>query len=136
MSGSAGKAVLAPFLMFEGGVAADAIALYRQAFADVQELEREPWTGQPGVAGHIKLARLRIFGTELRISDTAIAHGFTFTPSLSLFVDVPDEAALRQAIDVLGQGGAMLMSPGNYGFSRRFCWLNDRFGVSWQLNLP
>ena len=24
---------------------------------------------------------------------------------------------------------------GNYGFSQRFGWVNDRFGVSWQLNL-
>ncbi|WP_292497612.1 VOC family protein, partial [Mesorhizobium sp.] len=24
----------------------------------------------------------------------------------------------------------------DYGFSRRFAWLNDRFGVSWQINLP
>ncbi|MHB1431680.1 MAG: VOC family protein [Streptosporangiaceae bacterium] len=24
---------------------------------------------------------------------------------------------------------------GNYGFSARFGWVNDRFGVSWQLNL-
>ena len=23
----------------------------------------------------------------------------------------------------------------NYGFSPRFGWFNDRFGVSWQLNL-
>ncbi|MFS8977804.1 VOC family protein [Cupriavidus necator] len=26
-------------------------------------------------------------------------------------------------------------SPGIYGFSRRFSWVNDRYGVSWQLNL-
>ena len=132
MSGAA----LSAFLMFEGGVGADAIALYRSAFADVQELSRELWDGQPGVAGHIKLARLRIAGTEVRISDTAFAHGFSFTPSLSLFVDFDDEGTLQHAVEVLGEGGAILMAAGNYGFSRRFCWLNDRFGVSWQLNLP
>ena len=34
----------------------------------------------------------------------------------------------------LAQGGAFLMPAGNYGFSKRFAWLNDRFGVSWQIN--
>ncbi|MBX9329670.1 VOC family protein, partial [Serratia marcescens] len=24
----------------------------------------------------------------------------------------------------------------DYGFSARFGWLNDRFGLSWQLNVP
>lgn len=127
---------LCPFLMFEGGVGAAAIELYKAAFAEVEDVGRELWQGPPGEAGHIKLARLRIFGTEVRISDTAFAHGFGFTPSLSLFVDLPDETALERAVKVLGAGGAVLMAPGNYGFSQRFCWLNDRFGVSWQLNLP
>ena len=36
----------------------------------------------------------------------------------------------------LGEGGQALMPLANYGFSQLFTWLNDRFGVSWQLNLP
>lgn len=35
-----------------------------------------------------------------------------------------------------GQIGKVLMPLGEYGFSRRFGWVNDRFGVSWQINLP
>lgn len=29
-----------------------------------------------------------------------------------------------------------MMPLDNTGFSRRFGWLRDRYGVSWQLNLP
>jgi uncharacterized glyoxalase superfamily protein PhnB len=34
----------------------------------------------------------------------------------------------------LSEGGTMLMPPDNYGFSRKFAWFNDQFGVSWQVN--
>ena len=35
----------------------------------------------------------------------------------------------------LSRDGAVLMPLGGYGFSQLFTWINDRFGVSWQLNL-
>jgi predicted 3-demethylubiquinone-9 3-methyltransferase (glyoxalase superfamily) len=54
---------------------------------------------------------------------------------MSLFVECEDEAEMDAAFTRLSEGGAVLMPPGNYGFSTRFAWLNDRFGVSWQLNL-
>jgi predicted 3-demethylubiquinone-9 3-methyltransferase (glyoxalase superfamily) len=63
-------------------------------------------------------------------------HGFTFTPSISLFVDCESEAELDAAFGVLSEGGKILMPPSNYGFSTKFTWVSDRFGVSWQLNLP
>ncbi|MEV1171913.1 VOC family protein [Nonomuraea sp. NPDC049784] len=36
----------------------------------------------------------------------------------------------------LCEGGQPLMPLSSYGFSTKFGWVNDRFGVSWQLNLP
>ena len=36
----------------------------------------------------------------------------------------------------LGDGGRVYMPVGGYGFSTRFGWVGDPFGVTWQLNLP
>ena len=33
----------------------------------------------------------------------------------------------------LGEGGEVLMPLDAYDFAVRFTWLNDRFGLSWQL---
>lgn len=63
-----------------------------------------------------------------------MAHAFNFTPSMSLFVDCENEEEISHLYNALSAGGAVLMPLGNYGFSPRFGWVNDRFGVSWQLN--
>jgi uncharacterized glyoxalase superfamily protein PhnB len=54
---------------------------------------------------------------------------------MSLFVNCTSDAELEQAFEQLSAGGEVLMPLDNYGFSQRFGWVNDRFGVSWQLNL-
>ncbi|NTZ17538.1 hypothetical protein EXW96_08150 [Paenibacillus sp. JMULE4] len=36
----------------------------------------------------------------------------------------------------LSEGGQVLMPLGDYSFSKKFGWLVDKFGVSWQINLP
>jgi predicted 3-demethylubiquinone-9 3-methyltransferase (glyoxalase superfamily) len=50
-------------------------------------------------------------------------------------VECESEAELDEAFNKLSAGGTVLMPLNNYGFSTKFGWLNDRFGVSWQLNL-
>lgn len=127
---------LTPFLMFEGA-ATEAMNFYVSLFDDGEILSvtrRESDT--PGTAGSVHLAEFRVAGQRVLCSDSPVRHGFTFTPSLSLFVQCRDDAELTRLHQALAKGGTELMPLGDYGFSTRFAWVNDRFGVSWQLNLP
>ena len=125
-----------PFLMFEGK-AEEAMRFYISLFADGKIVDIERYgPGQPGAEGSVKVAKFSVAGQTVMCIDSPVKHGFTFTPAFSLFVDCESEAELRRLADALMEGGAALMPLNNYGFSRLFTWVNDRYGVSWQLNLP
>jgi predicted 3-demethylubiquinone-9 3-methyltransferase (glyoxalase superfamily) len=129
-------AEIRPFLMFQGDAEA-ALRLYVSLFED-GELKELTFYGAegPGPQGKVQSALLRIAGQELMALDSPITHAFGFTPSMSLFAVCADEAELDRVYAALSEGGQELMPLGEYGFSRKFGWVNDRFGVSWQLNLP
>lgn len=57
-------------------------------------------------------------------------------PSFSIYLTCDTEEEIDSIYNKLMQNGMALMPMDNYGFSKKFGWLNDRFGVSWQLNLP
>ncbi|GAB4052620.1 VOC family protein [Catellatospora paridis] len=129
---TAAGTTLTPFLMFEGS-AAEAMNFYVSRFDDGEILTVTPHQGEN--AG-IQLAEFRVAGQRVLCSDSSVKHGFTFTPSLSLFVQCKDDAEITRLYAALSDGGGVLMPLSHYGFSTRFGWVNDRFGVSWQLNLP
>ena len=125
-----------PFLMFQGR-AEEAMKLYVATIPDSEVVEIARYgAGEAGAEGSVKLAVVRLAGQNVMCIDSPARHAFDFTPSFSLFVDCVSEAELDRIFGTLSDGGGVLMPLGNYGFSRRFGWLNDRFGVSWQLNLP
>lgn len=69
----------------------------------------------------------------------AISAGprFQFNPSISFIVTFAPEARERldAAWKMLAEGGVALMPLDAYPFSRRFGWIQDRYGLSWQLLL-
>lgn len=124
-----------PFLMFEGSAEA-AMNFYVSLFRNSSVLYVERYgPGEPGKEGSIKRAEFAVAGQNVMCIDSPVKHGFTFTPSVSLFVDCESETELDSLFNSLSQNGGVLMPPANYGFSTKFTWLNDCFGVSWQLNL-
>lgn len=124
------------FLMFSGA-AEEAMNLYISLFPQsrIVTLERYGPEG-PGKEGTVKLAVFELNSTPLMCIDSFVQHAFTFTPATSLFVDCDDQEQMERLFERLSEGGQTMMPPGSYGFSRRFAWVQDRYGVSWQLNLP
>ena len=124
------------FLTFQGGCARAALDLYGEVFADFELREIELYgPGDVGPEGTVKVAQFHLAGAELSCADSPISHAWGFTPAVSLWVECDDERELERLFVELGRGGQAFMPLDDYGFSRRFGWVGDRFGVTWQLNL-
>src|SRR5690606_4252682 len=67
---------------------------------------------------------------------TALNGGpfFKFTPAISLCLEVPDAETASSIFKELSQSGSVLMPLQKYPFSECFGWVEDRFGLSWQIN--
>lgn len=127
---------IAPFLMFQGGHAEEAMSFYTSLFADghIVDIIRYGPEGS-GPDGTVQSARFRLAGQEFLCSDSYVGHDFTFTPSFSVWIECESEEELQRLFAALADGGTQLMPLDDYGFSRRFGWVSDVYGVSWQLNL-
>lgn len=120
-------------VMFQGA-ADEAVELYASVFPefDVRESDRYE---KGDMVGQLRTAQVVFAGHELIVFNSPPMHDFSFTPSMSLFVEFDDADALKQAFDALCEDGQVAMPLDDYGFSSLFGWCQDRFGLSWQLSL-
>ena len=51
----------------------------------------------------------------------------------AFFVNCPTEAEVDRLYAGLSDGGSVMMALDKYPFAARYAWVQDRFGVSWQL---
>jgi predicted 3-demethylubiquinone-9 3-methyltransferase (glyoxalase superfamily) len=127
------------FLMFVGekcGKAEEAIEFYTSLFknSEVINIQRHG-PGTEEIEGSVQHLLFTLNGQEFMAMDSNREHNFTFTPATSIFVQCESDEELENAYQQMVQGGNILMPQDNYGFSQEFAWVQDRYGVSWQLNL-
>ncbi|UYO96857.1 VOC family protein [Microbacterium sp. M28] len=98
---------------------------------------------QAEFAGETLVVDLDVDGYQIALINAG--DEFRPNPSISFMLNFDplafddDVDAARRALDEtwkgLSNGGRVLMEVGEYPFSRRYGWVEDRFGVSWQLIL-
>ncbi|MBV8206406.1 MAG: VOC family protein [Acidobacteria bacterium] len=65
----------------------------------------------------------------------AISAGpqFKLNPAISFLIGCDSKAEVDRIWNPLAEGGTALMPLGAYPFSERFGWVQDRYGLSWQV---
>jgi predicted 3-demethylubiquinone-9 3-methyltransferase (glyoxalase superfamily) len=124
-------------LMFQNGRALEALRRYEEVFDGeftIDELDTYN-EAAAGPTGQVQLAACTLLGQRITFFDSPVEHEFDMTPAISLFVECHDNDELERLFAALGEDGKVFMGLDDYGFSRRYGWVEDRFGVPWQLNL-
>ena len=130
------KQRIIPYLWFDRE-ALEAVNFYTRIFPDSQLSNITKLEGTP--SGDCDMVSFSLCSYTF----IAINAGpyFTPNPSVSFFVnfdpgrDTQAKEHLHQLWNKLSEGGTILMPLGGYPFSSHYGWIQDRFGLSWQLIL-
>ena len=114
-----------PFITLKGQ-GPEALAFYLAA------LPGATCVHESGVAPFVAFIDFGAFRIRL-LELTDQRDGFEMSSAISLFLTCDSTDELDAIAEALSQGGTVFMPVGVYPFGERFCWLQDRFGVNWQL---
>lgn len=125
--------IINTLLMFDGQ-AEEAMNFYVALFPGSKILNLNRYTEDGNMHGKIMHATFNIHDQTYMCIDSPVKHAFGFTPAISIHVTTDSEREIDRIFDALNENGQILMPLSAYPFSKKFAWVTDRFGVSWQLN--
>lgn len=121
---------IVPHLWFDKE-AQEAAQFYITLFEQSRIITVNTLSGTPSGDSHV--VRFELAGQSFM----AISAGpyFNFNPSTSLMVACDSAEEVDTLWKALSEGGTPLMALGEYPFSKWYGWIQDRYGLSWQLML-
>lgn len=107
----------------------EAVDFYKTVFEDTEVYYKTEIHNTP--SGSVDLISLRILDHDF----TFLSAGplFKVNPSISFMVMLDSIEKLESLWEKLFSGGKALMELGEYPFSKKYGWLEDKYGVSWQI---
>jgi len=119
---------ISPHLWFDKE-AIEASELYTSIFKDSRIRNTTTLHNTP--SGSVDLVTIELSGQEFRL--TSAGPLFKFNPSISFLVACKTKDEVDGLWKRLSERGTALMELGEYPFSERYGWTQDRYGLSWQV---
>jgi predicted 3-demethylubiquinone-9 3-methyltransferase (glyoxalase superfamily) len=119
---------ITPCLWFEKD-AEEVSKFYISVFKDSEVKDTKTLRNTP--SGTVDIVTLQIAGQQF----TLLVAGplFEFTPAVSFLVACHTKDEAEALWTKLSEGGKPLMPLGEYPFSEKYGWTQDRYGLSWQV---
>ena len=122
------------FLLFNG-IAEEAILFYTSLFRDSANSSiacyDDPATELSGKIRHcLFVPKVQ----EFLGMDNSSKPGYAFTPAVSFLVRCEEEEEVNIYFEAISKGGKIYMPLGSYPFCKKFGWVEDKYGLSWQLH--
>ena len=111
--------------------AKEATQLYVSLFPDSKINSVKTIHGTP--SGDCDIVSFSLAGQKFM----AISAGpyFKINPSISMFVTFETESEIEVVWNALIEGGKVLMPYATYPWAQKYGWLQDKYGLTWQLSL-
>jgi predicted 3-demethylubiquinone-9 3-methyltransferase (glyoxalase superfamily) len=109
--------------------AKEAAALYTSIFKDSKIKNTATLHNTP--SGTVDLLTIELLGQEFRLINAGPL--FKFTPAVSFLVACDTKEEVEALWNELAKGGSALIELGEYPFSEKYGWTQDRYGLSWQV---
>lgn len=109
--------------------AKEAAEFYVSTFADSKILSTSTLENTP--SGSVDIVTVDLAGHEFMLLSAGPL--FTFTPAISFLVACTTKEEVETLWAKLSEGGFALMELGEYPFSEKYGWLQDKYGLSWQI---
>jgi predicted 3-demethylubiquinone-9 3-methyltransferase (glyoxalase superfamily) len=121
---------IVPHLWFVSD-AQEAVSFYISLFSDSRIISETTIEGTP--SGDTDIISFDLRGQSFMAINGGPA--FRFSEAVSFFVYCGSDNEINRLYESLSAGGSVLMPLGQYDWTRRYAWVKDKYGVSWQLDV-
>jgi len=122
--------IIVPHLWFDKE-AKEAAEYYTSIFQNSQLTNVTTISGTP--SGTVDIVSFKLRDVDF----SAISAGplFKINPSISFFIYCGSDAEIERLYKSLSEGGTVMMPLDKYPWSNKYAWVQDKYGVSWQLDI-